>query len=57
MMSTRTFKVNVDGRNWYSAGLKEISKDKTKIKAIFLNQFAVIRASIRNRNTQYVCEI
>lgn len=33
MISTRTFKVNVDG--CYGAGLKEVSKDKTKIKATF----------------------
>lgn len=24
---------NVDGWSWYGAGLKEVSKDKTKIKA------------------------
>lgn len=26
--------VNVDGWSWYRAGLKEVSKDKTKIKVI-----------------------
>lgn len=35
MISTRIFMVNVDGWSWYGAGLKEISKDKTKIKANF----------------------
>lgn len=35
MISTRIFKVNVDGWSCYGAALKEVSKDKTKIKATF----------------------